>query len=67
MSSWRCKIGWHRWSTREIHVAGRFDDRHYVDADVIDRCECGKARFAIGGATRKTCIIVPEKYRTPDA
>ena len=63
---WLCKAGWHKWTTREIHQTAPMDhDRRnvYFSAAIIDRCACGKARLAMGGRDKPTCIVVPMQYK----
>lgn len=58
-----CKIGIHKWSTREVHLCEKIkDDSTYMLAAVIERCICGESRFAIGGGKKPTVYIVPDKY-----
>lgn len=65
MKRFLCRIGIHKWATREIHQEEDFDDHGYAKADVIDRCECGQSRFAIGGDTRKTCWVISSRIARP--
>jgi hypothetical protein len=59
-----CRIGIHKWDTREIHQAAPYDKSTgpYMMSAVIDRCKCGTARIAIGGGDRLTCFVRPTKF-----
>lgn len=58
-----CKIGCHKFDSREIHVEEKLDDKKVFLASVIERCRCGTGRFAIfGSGTKPTSIIVPTKF-----
>jgi len=58
-----CKIGWHKFTRREIHVKEPLTPNQKVfKACIIERCSCGDSRFAIGGETKDTSLHVPSQF-----
>ena len=59
-----CKVGFHKFTRREIHVASPIvPGSTEADCFVIERCDCGVARVALGGRAAPTKFVVPERYQ----
>lgn len=52
-----CKIGIHRWDTREVHITS-VDRNGLHSSYVLERCSCGESRFAVGGYLRPTTFHI---------
>lgn len=60
----RCKIGIHKFEFREIHLEEKLLNKKQFLASVVERCQCGTARFApFGSGPKQTKIIISEKFK----
>lgn len=60
-----CKIGWHKYYKREVHVEAPLDSKTPVfQASIIERCKCGAGRsFLFNGGIKPTTIHIPLQYK----
>ena len=59
----RCRLGWHKFYKREIHMLEpMFDGQKVAKMAVLERCECGESRFAWRGGSMPTSLHASTKY-----
>ena len=57
-----CKLGLHRWDTREVHVTEPATDKWTIQAAIIERCACGESRVPPSGGPKTTRFFVHDKF-----
>lgn len=51
-----CKIGFHKWDVREIHITEQIVDEYKlfpINTAILERCSCGQTKLVTSGRSKK--------------